>query len=191
MSKSSMLESDISSTQDPDLPTLPDYVVFNTNSSRKRRKLSESSSDEQSRVKSIDVVVKSRVGIVGHVSSAINDSAPATVDAVKNSNGKINFATLHVHPWLVASLAAMAIKRPTGIQSGCIPEILKGRDCIGGSRTGSGKTIAFLVPILQSWAEDPVGTFAVILTPTRYMLKPTFSLKFSLIYNQRTCTPNF
>jgi ATP-dependent RNA helicase DDX49/DBP8 len=62
----------------------------------------------------------------------------------------------------------MAIKRPTGIQKGCIPEILKGRDCIGGSRTGSGKTVAFAVPILQKWAEDPIGIFAVILTPTRY-----------------------
>ncbi|KAK5148992.1 putative RNA helicase [Oleoguttula sp. CCFEE 6159] len=61
----------------------------------------------------------------------------------------------------------MAIKRPTGIQKGCIPEILEGRDCIGGSRTGSGKTVAFAVPILQKWSEDPVGIFAVVLTPTR------------------------
>jgi ATP-dependent RNA helicase DDX49/DBP8 len=61
----------------------------------------------------------------------------------------------------------MAIKRPTGIQKGCIPEILKGRDCIGGSRTGSGKTVAFAVPILQRWAEDPSAIFAVVLTLTR------------------------
>lgn len=61
----------------------------------------------------------------------------------------------------------MAIKRPTGIQKGCIPEILKGRDCIGGSRTGSGKTVAFAAPILQKWADDPSGIFAVVLTPTR------------------------
>ena len=61
----------------------------------------------------------------------------------------------------------MAIKRPTSIQSGCIPEILKGRDCIGGSRTGSGKTVAFAAPILQRWAEDPSGIFALVLTPTR------------------------
>lgn len=38
---------------------------------------------------------------------------------------------------------------------------------IGGSRTGSGKTIAFTVPMLQRWAQDPIGIFAVILTPTR------------------------
>jgi ATP-dependent RNA helicase DDX49/DBP8 len=78
-----------------------------------------------------------------------------------------SFDSLGVRPWLVQSLANMAIKRPTGIQKGCIPEILKGRDCIGGSRTGSGKTVAFAVPILQKWAEDPSGIFAVILTPTR------------------------
>lgn len=61
----------------------------------------------------------------------------------------------------------MAITRPTGIQKGCIPAILKGKDVIGGSKTGSGKTVAFSVPMLQKWAQDPVGIFALILTPTR------------------------
>lgn len=42
-----------------------------------------------------------------------------------------------------------------------------GNDCIGSSRTGSGKTVAFAVPILQQWARDPIGTFALVLTPTR------------------------
>ncbi|KAJ9608031.1 putative RNA helicase [Cladophialophora chaetospira] len=77
------------------------------------------------------------------------------------------FESLNVAPWLVHSLAAMAIQNPTEIQRACIPEILKGRDCIGGSRTGTGKTVAFAVPILQKWAEDPFGTYAVVLTPTR------------------------
>jgi len=80
-----------------------------------------------------------------------------------------SFEALNVKPWLVGALGAMAIKRPTGIQKLCIPEILKGRDCIGGSRTGSGKTVAFAVPILQKWAEDPFGIFALVLTPTRYI----------------------
>jgi len=87
----------------------------------------------------------------------------------KNHN---TFATLDVSPWLVHSLAGMAIRRPTAIQSGCIPEILKGRDCIGGSRTGSGKTVAFAVPILQKWAEDPIGIFALVMTPTRSVPVP-------------------
>ncbi|EPS44734.1 hypothetical protein H072_1255 [Dactylellina haptotyla CBS 200.50] len=78
-----------------------------------------------------------------------------------------DFASLGVKPWLVTSLGAMAIKRPTPIQAACIPEILKGKNCIGGSRTGSGKTVAFAVPILQMWAHDPFGVYALILTPTR------------------------
>ena len=80
-----------------------------------------------------------------------------------------SFKALNVAPWLIGSLTTMAVRKPTAIQRACIPEILKGRDCIGGSRTGSGKTIAFAVPILQMWAQDPFGIFAVVLTPTRYV----------------------
>lgn len=91
-----------------------------------------------------------------------------------------SFASLNVQPWLVASLAAMAITRPTPIQRECIPRILEGRDCIGGSRTGSGKTVAFAIPIIQKWAEDPFGIFAVVLTPTRYELAPKSHLDRTL-----------
>ncbi|PHH50622.1 ATP-dependent RNA helicase DBP8 [Ceratocystis fimbriata CBS 114723] len=86
----------------------------------------------------------------------------------------LTFGSLEVRPWLVQSLANMAIKRPTGIQKGCIPEILKGRDCIGGSRTGSGKTVAFAVPMLQKWSEDPSSIFGVVLTPTRELALQIF-----------------
>ena len=96
----------------------------------------------------------------------------ANLQETEISNGKIvdaksSFATINVAPWLIASLAAMAIRRPTAIQKSCIPEILNGKDVIGGGKTGSGKTVAFAVPILQKWAEDPMGIFAVVLTPTR------------------------
>jgi len=42
-----------------------------------------------------------------------------------------------------------------------------GRDCIGCAKTGSGKTAAFALPILQKLCEDPYGIFALILSPTR------------------------
>lgn len=77
-----------------------------------------------------------------------------SVNPVTVAREKTSFASLNVKPWLVASLANMAITRPTAIQKESIPEILEGRDCIGGSRTGSGKTVAFAVPMLQKWAED-------------------------------------
>ena len=44
---------------------------------------------------------------------------------------------------------------------------MKGGDCIGGAKTGSGKTIAFAAPMLTKWSEDPSGMFVVVLTPTR------------------------
>jgi ATP-dependent RNA helicase DDX49/DBP8 len=97
-----------------------------------------------------------------------------TVLSGKVVDSKASFATLNVSPWLIASLAAMEIKRPTGIQKGCIPKILEGQDVIGSGRTGSGKTVAFTVPILQKWAEDPMGIYAIILTPTRELALQIF-----------------
>ncbi|PCH41503.1 DEAD-domain-containing protein [Wolfiporia cocos MD-104 SS10] len=61
----------------------------------------------------------------------------------------------------------MSIRAPTEIQAACIPPLLQGRDCIGNAKTGSGKTIAFALPILQKLAVDPYGIFALVLTPTR------------------------
>lgn len=78
-----------------------------------------------------------------------------------------SFKSLGISKWLVDSLTAMKITQPTAIQEGCIPAILKGSDCIGGAKTGSGKTIAFAAPMLTKWSEDPCGMFGVILTPTR------------------------
>jgi ATP-dependent RNA helicase DDX49/DBP8 len=81
-----------------------------------------------------------------------------------------SFQNLGVDPWIIASLSAMQITKPTPIQAQTIPAILAGSDCIGGSKTGSGKTVAFSVPILQKWAEDGFGIFALVLTPTRFVL---------------------
>ncbi|KAL1691731.1 P-loop containing nucleoside triphosphate hydrolase protein [Schizophyllum commune] len=61
----------------------------------------------------------------------------------------------------------MSIRAPTEIQAACIPPLLEGRDCIGNAKTGSGKTIAFALPILQKLSVDPFGIFALVLTPTR------------------------
>ncbi|KAG0140921.1 hypothetical protein CROQUDRAFT_99429 [Cronartium quercuum f. sp. fusiforme G11] len=78
-----------------------------------------------------------------------------------------NFDSLGIHPSLIAALNSLSIRSPTEIQSKTIPDILNGRDCIGSSHTGSGKTIAFAIPILQALAKDPSSSFALILTPTR------------------------
>ncbi|KAF9085847.1 putative RNA helicase [Mortierella sp. AD031] len=79
----------------------------------------------------------------------------------------LSFGQLGLASWLVNALKAMSITSPSEIQTKCIPEILAGKDVIGGAKTGSGKTAAFALPILQRLSEDPYGVFAVILTPTR------------------------
>lgn len=147
----------------------------------KRRRLSESSTDSYTAapapLPSLSRI-KKKSSSTNATSSEKDDENPVLIkDALElGLNAEENsFKALNVAPWLVGSLTTMAVRKPTAIQRACIPEILKGRDCIGGSRTGSGKTIAFSVPILQKWAEDPFGIFAVILTPTRYvfLLTPT------------------
>ncbi|XP_045478280.1 probable ATP-dependent RNA helicase DDX47 [Harmonia axyridis] len=58
-------------------------------------------------------------------------------------------------------------KEPSKIQKEAIPLAIKGKDIIGLAETGSGKTAAFALPILQSLLENPQRYFALILTPTR------------------------
>lgn len=147
-----------------------DSDSLDSQSSRKRRKTSQTRDDAPitsrfsapSRIKSVSSVKQDVVPaetVFAKAAGSVGVSVPLQ---------QTSFEALDVKPWLVGALGAMAIKRPTGIQKLCIPQILKGRDCIGGSRTGSGKTVAFAVPILQKWAEDPFGIFALVLTPTRY-----------------------
>ena len=122
-----------------------------------QRKRSRISSDSLNRV---------RGAKTSHPSSK-STAKPQKVDDADEQRDIPDFDSIAVHSWLAKSLSSLAIRRPTSIQKHCIPEILKGRDCIGGSRTGSGKTVAFSVPILQKWAVDPVGIYALVLTPTR------------------------
>lgn len=78
---------------------------------------------------------------------------------------------------LLAGPSLEVIKRlgydaPTSIQAQAIPAIMSGRDVIGVAKTGSGKTIAFLLPLLrhindQRGLESGEGPMAVVMTPTR------------------------
>lgn len=61
----------------------------------------------------------------------------------------------------------MKWKTPSRIQQESIPLALQGKDIIGLAETGSGKTGAFALPILEALLDNPQRFFALILTPTR------------------------
>ena len=173
--------SDSETSQASSGSTSPFYEAFGNNTSKKRRRLSSEPDREfgGSVADEAPAPVPSTLSRIKPKLYKPKPQDPADIQHPTFSNGKIvdskaSFATLDLAPWLIASLAALEIKRPTGIQKGCIPSILEGKDVIGGSRTGSGKTVAFTVPILQKWAEDPVGIYAVILTPTRELALQIF-----------------
>ena len=78
------------------------------------------------------------------------------------------FGPLKLHPSLMTGIKELGFVRPTPIQSDAIPPAIEGRDVLACAMTGSGKTAAFLLPILHRLLAKPRGTTrALILTPTR------------------------
>uniref|UniRef100_A0A8C5I506 RNA helicase n=1 Tax=Gouania willdenowi TaxID=441366 RepID=A0A8C5I506_GOUWI len=78
-----------------------------------------------------------------------------------------DFSSLGLSDWLIQQCKQVGINKPTEVQENCVPAILQGRDCMGCAKTGSGKTAAFVLPVLQKLSEDPYGIFCLVLTPTR------------------------
>jgi len=68
---------------------------------------------------------------------------------------------------LCEACSRLGWKCPTKIQTEALPVALRGSDVIGLAETGSGKTAAFALPILQALLDTPSRLFALVLTPTR------------------------
>lgn len=80
----------------------------------------------------------------------------------------MSFAALKLHSSLERGLKELGFHQPTPIQLQAIPPALEGRDLLATAMTGSGKTAAFLLPILHALIGRPRGTTrALVLTPTR------------------------
>jgi len=80
----------------------------------------------------------------------------------------MSFKSFELHPQIQAGVEALGYEEPTPIQSQCIPLILQGRDVMGMAQTGTGKTAAFGLPILQRLMSGPRKRVrALIVAPTR------------------------
>lgn len=87
----------------------------------------------------------------------------------------MNFDSFSFHPQIKAGIDAEGYTTPTPIQLKTIPAILDGRDVMGLAQTGTGKTAAFALPILQRLMSGPRGKLrALILAPTRELAEQTY-----------------
>lgn len=88
-------------------------------------------------------------------------------EEASTSSTEVTFKSLGLIDPLLEALEQMKFKAPTDIQAEALPHALQGRDIIGVASTGSGKTAAFALPILQKLWEEPRGLFACVISPTR------------------------
>ncbi|KAJ2230102.1 ATP-dependent RNA helicase dbp10 [Coemansia sp. RSA 485] len=98
----------------------------------------------------------------------------------KKSGG---FQSMGLHPSLFRAIMNKGFKVPTPIQRKTIPIILQGRDVVGMARTGSGKTAAFLIPMVNRLKAHSVkvGARAIILSPSRELALQTHQVTKELV----------
>ncbi|MEU6384272.1 DEAD/DEAH box helicase [Streptomyces bauhiniae] len=85
------------------------------------------------------------------------------------SDGQVGFADLDLAPEIQRALTALGYEEPTPIQQEAIPPLLAGNDLLGQAATGTGKTAAFALPVIQRIAAEGrgKGPRALVLVPTR------------------------
>ena len=95
-------------------------------------------------------------------------STPSNTSPASSSDTDLSFDSFDLDARLLAAVRGMGFEAPTPIQGAAIPPALLGKDVLATAMTGSGKTAAFLLPILQRLLSTPSrGTRALIVTPTR------------------------
>lgn len=101
-----------------------------------------------------------------------------------------SFSDLNIVPELLQACKNLNFTKPTPIQAKAIPPALEGKDIIGLAQTGSGKTAAFAIPILNRLWHDQSPYYACILSPTRELaqqIKETFDSLGTIMGARTTC----
>jgi superfamily II DNA/RNA helicase len=97
---------------------------------------------------------------------------------------------MKLEKWIKKVINYLSYKEPTEVQKYVIPQMLKEKNVIAISKTGTGKTASFCLPILSELSKNPFGLYAIILEPTRELvLQVEEKLKlFSTGFNLRMCS---
>ncbi|MFI4956723.1 MAG: DEAD/DEAH box helicase [Gammaproteobacteria bacterium] len=107
------------------------------------------------------------------------DAAPQA--APKKVSG---FDAFPLSPLVRPTLVSLGFDNPTPIQAATIPLALAGRDVLGSADTGTGKTLAYALPVVNKLLENPDAT-AIIITPTRELAEQVVNVLVSLISKHR------
>ena len=101
-----------------------------------------------------------------------------------------SFEKMKLEKWILKIIKYLSYKEPTEVQKYVIPQILKDKSVIAISKTGTGKTASFCLPILSELSKNPFGLYSIILEPTRELvLQVEEKLKlFSTGFNLRMCS---
>src|SRR5687767_3298602 len=94
---------------------------------------------------------------------------PDETEGEAEASEATSFANLGLGDELLQAVTALGYEEPTPIQREAIPPLLEGRDLLGQAATGTGKTAAFALPVLQRMKKGDRGTepMALVLVPTR------------------------
>ncbi|CAI5758803.1 unnamed protein product [Candida verbasci] len=86
-----------------------------------------------------------------------------------------SFASFGLSKFILTNIAKKGFKQPTPIQRKTIPLIIEGRDVVGMARTGSGKTAAFVLPLIEKLkTRSPSGVRSIIISPSRELAIQTY-----------------
>lgn len=105
---------------------------------------------------------------------------------VRSCTLALAFENLGLEPQFVSVVAQLGFTQPTPIQQTAIPALLAGRDVIGQAQTGTGKTAAYALPMLQGLLTGRRGIQALVLTPTRELAIQVAEATASLAQNSKT-----
>lgn len=111
-------------------------------------------------------------GVSSNNANVAESTAQRSKELAKSIPAVTDYRELHLNPHIVSALEQeFKFKELTPIQSRCIPAALQGRDLLAEAKTGAGKTLAFLIPIVEivcrSGFRPSNGTAAIIIGPTR------------------------
>ncbi|MGE0376841.1 MAG: DEAD/DEAH box helicase [Planctomycetaceae bacterium] len=117
-----------------------------------------------------------------------SESTQAGLNTAELAAAGCDFESLGLGGEMLRAIRGMGFKTPTAIQEAFIPKAITGRDCIGQARTGTGKTAAFVIPILEQIDHSSQDMQAIVLAPTRE-LSEQVAAEASRLAAEHQCDP--